>query len=107
MRLTDLSSTASYLKNRRIGDEKLEHLRKQSAEALFVFLRADLDFGFTLVGVAKTELQIGDFEGFKEAKQRAGTAVQTVEYFKARLPQGNKREIEKRLAELKGLISTL
>lgn len=75
-----------------------------SNQALRAFLRADLDVGFTLIGIAKSELQLG---GADRARQKARTAVDTVRRFETRLPLEVQPEIKERLSKLENVISTL
>ena len=51
------------------------------------FLLIDLELGFTFAGVAKTELEMRDVEGFNQAKGKALKVVRMVEHLRGRLPE--------------------
>jgi hypothetical protein len=87
--------------------DELERLWLASNQALLAFLRADLDVGFTLIGIAKSELQLGDPEGADRARHKARAVVDTVRRFEARLPLEVQPEIKERLSKLENVISTL
>jgi hypothetical protein len=79
-----------------------------SIQTLVDFLRADLELGFTFAKLAKTEKEIGDPQGFQQARQNAVKTVETARNLEGRLPPSETSEaIKARRAELERILSTL
>ena len=87
--------------------EELEHLKKQSREALFTFLNVEADLGKTLSLVAKLDLDKGSIERYETSKRNAIEALEIIDRFMDRLASDTKPQIEARRSELAQMISTL
>ena len=59
------------------------------------------------MGIAKSEMQLGDREGADRARHKARAVVDTVRRFETRLPLEVQPEIKERLSKLENVISTL
>jgi len=62
--------------------EGLEHVTKQSREALFTFLSVEADLGKTLALLAKTHLDKGNTEYYETSKRDAIQALENIDRFK-------------------------
>ena len=99
----------------KLGNEQIDCLKSNDQKRLLEidkelesqYETIDLELGFTFAGVAKTELEMRDVEGFNQAKGKALKVVRMVEHLRGRLPEESKTEINERLSKLKILISTL
>lgn len=87
--------------------EELEHLTKQSMDALFTFLNVEADLGKTHSLLATMHLDKGNTEGYEASKRNAIKALETIDGFMDRLASDTKPQIEARRSELAQMISTL
>jgi hypothetical protein len=72
------------------------------------FLQTDLDFGQTLIQIAKTAKNSGHMDHYAQAKVDARKVADTVRHFLDRIRDAaSKEEIRTGLAEYDQLISTL
>jgi hypothetical protein len=84
------------------------HLRDATLENLANFLRADLELGFTFVGLAKTERQLGSAGGFERNKRNAARVVHAVRALEKRLTDDEiRKDIKERLAELERTLAAI
>ena len=61
--------------------------------ALIAFLRTDLDFGFTLVNIARDRFKAGNIEHGKRCRDKALKVLEAVDRFVGRLQAEDRLEI--------------
>jgi hypothetical protein len=73
---------------------------ERSIKNLQNFLQNEINLGVTFAGLAQQYLEAGDFGHHKTSRQKALAALDTIDYFKDRLPPQIRKEIEAKRFEL-------
>jgi hypothetical protein len=89
-------------------DIQFEKLQERADRNLVVFLRIELDLGFTFARTAHLEADMQEPEDFERAQKIVRIALETVRRFEARIVNFQiRREIQERAAELEVVFSSL
>ncbi len=87
---------------------QFEQLQEQADRNLVVFLRIELDLGFTFARTAHLEADMQESEDFKRAHEIVPIALETVHRFEARIVDFQiRRGLQERAAELEVVLSSL